>query len=105
VDLMWAAYRNIPTISAVRYFPGGSISFTVENLNPNKTNLVQFGASASSGAWRTIGTNVTGVWSTLSTDVIGATIIVTNVTGTNSFIFQGPSSNHTQGFYRVVQLP
>src|SRR5208283_2290825 len=60
VDLMWAAYRNMPQISGVRYLPGGSISFSVNNLNPNATNYVQFSTNLAAGAWVTIGTNVTG---------------------------------------------
>jgi hypothetical protein len=101
IDLMWAAYRNTPQISSVTYAPGGSISFTVQNLNPNKTNYVQQNTNLIGGTWITIATNVTGAWSTISTN--GTT--VTNITGTNSFTFRSQPSSKTKNFYRVVQLP
>jgi hypothetical protein len=105
VDLMWAAYRNVPQISAVSYLPGGVITFTAQNLNPNKTNDVQLNTNLSAGTWATISTNVSGTWSTISTNIIGTNVTVTNVTGTNFFMFQGLPSTNTQGFYRVLQLP
>ncbi len=100
VDLMWAAYRNVPQISAVNHLPNGSVTFTAQNLNPNKTNYVQLRTNLFAGTWANISTNVTGAWSTISTN--GP---VTNVTGTNIFKFQGLPSTNTQSFYRVLQLP
>jgi hypothetical protein len=105
VDLMWAAYRNVPQISGVHRLPDDSISFTALNLNPNATNYVQFSTNLSAGAWVTIGTNVTGAWSSIGTNVIGTNVVVTNITGTNSFVFRSLPTINRQGFYRVVQLP
>jgi hypothetical protein len=97
---MWAAYRNMPQISGVQRLPDGSITFTVSNLNPNKTNYVQVRTNASSGSWTTIFTNVSGAWSSLQTNGSGA---VTNITGTNSFVFRSAPTTNRQNFYRVMQ--
>jgi hypothetical protein len=105
VDLMWAAYRNVPRISGVHSLPDGSVSFTALNLNPNATNYVQFSTNLSARAWTPVATNVTGPWSSLRTNVVGTNVIVTNITGTNSFVFRVLPAANGQGFYRVVQLP
>jgi hypothetical protein len=105
VDVMWAAYRNVPQISAVSHLPDGSFSFTVQNLNPNKTNYVQLSTNLSAGNWTTLSTNVTGAWSIISTNITGTNVTVTNVTGTNNFVFQDLHATNTQSFYRVLQLP
>jgi hypothetical protein len=100
---MWAAYRNMPLISGVQRLPDSSITFTVSNLNPNKTNYVQVRTNASSGSWTTVFTNVSGAWSSLQTNVIGSNVIVTNITGTNSFVFRSAPTTNRQNFYRVMQ--
>ena len=97
---MWAAYRNVPQISAVSNLHGGSISFTVQNLNPNTTNYIQVRTNASAGAWTTISTNVIGAWSTISTNPSGTNIVVSNF-----YSFRGLSSTNAKSFYRVLQLP
>jgi hypothetical protein len=102
-DHMWAAYRNMPLISGVQRLPDSSITFTVSNLNPNKTNYVQVRTNASSGSWTTVFTNVSGAWSSLQTNVIGSNVIVTNITGTNSFVFRSAPTTNRQNFYRVMQ--
>ncbi|HXD00569.1 MAG TPA: hypothetical protein VN048_14600, partial [Verrucomicrobiae bacterium] len=100
VDLMWAAYRNVPQISAISYLPGGSVSFTVQNLNPNTTNYIQVRTNLSAGTWATISTNVIGAWSSISANPTGTNIIVSNF-----FAFQGLPSTNNKSFYRVQQLP
>jgi hypothetical protein len=100
VDLMWAAYRNVPEISAVTYLPGGSVSFTVQNLNPNTTNYIQVRTNLPAGAWASISTNVIGAWSTISTNPTGTNIIVSNF-----YAFRGLPSTNIKSFYRVLQLP
>jgi hypothetical protein len=105
VDLMWAAYRNVPRIAGLQSMPDGSVSFTALNLNPNATNYIQFRTNLAAGVWKTISTNVTGPWSTLRTNVIGTNVTVTNITGTNSFVFRVLPAKNGQSFYRVVELP
>lgn len=105
VDEMWAAYRNVPVISGVSLLPGGSFKFTVRNLNPNKTNYVQFSTNLPAARWTTVSTNVTGAWGSLSTNISGGNVTVTNITGTNYFTFQNLHPGNTRGYYRVVQLP
>jgi hypothetical protein len=105
VDAMWAQYRKIPQVSSVAYHRGGPATLTVQNLNPNKTNYVQFRTNLLAGNWVTIYTNITGAWSTISTNIVGGSIVVTNVTGTNSFTFQSSAPPNNQCFYRVVQAP
>ena len=83
VDEMWAAYRQRPRISSVASHLDGSLTFTVENLTPNKTNFIQVTADLSSMNWTTIRTNL------LATD---------------TFRFLDlPATNRPQRFYRVQQ--
>jgi hypothetical protein len=105
VDLMWAAYRNAPQIFTASQLDGSSFSLIVTNLNPDKTNYLQLNTNLSTGAWTTIYTNVTGAWGVFSTNAMGANLTVTNVTGTNAFMFQDLNATNTQRFYRLLQLP
>ena len=85
VDAMWAAYRAQPRISSVASHRDGSVTFTVENLTPHKTNYVQTTPDLSSRAWTTL---------------------VTNIAASDTFLFQDyPAPNPPQRFYRVQQSP
>jgi hypothetical protein len=83
VDEMWAAYRQRPRISSVASHLDGSVTFTVENLTPNKTNFIQVSADRSSMNWSTIRTNVAASDTLLFLDP--------------------PATNRPQRFYRVQQ--
>jgi hypothetical protein len=85
VDEMWAAYRNRPRIGAVACPPGGPLTFTVENVTPWKTNLVQVNAGLVSRNWMATATNVSAA---------------------DSFIFMDwQVTNSARRFYRVKQAP
>jgi hypothetical protein len=83
VDEMWAAYRQRPRITSVASHPDSSVTFTVENLTPNKTNFIQVTADLSSMHWTTIRTNVPAA---------------------DTFLFlDPPATNRPLRFYRVQE--
>ena len=85
VDEMWAAYRNIPLITSFALLPGGTFTFNVGNLTPDKTYFVQGSTGITSSNWITTSTNLPA---------------------TNSFIFQeNLATNSPQRFFRVRPAP
>jgi hypothetical protein len=84
-DEMWTAYRNHPRITSILWPPGSQLTFSIENLSPAKTNLVQVTTSLNVPNWLTV---------------------ATNMIGSDNFTFtdQQNAGNSTR-FYRVIASP